>query len=74
MYSSGLTGGGLLASSAVIPDGGILADIARVMLEVAGGIFGLYVLVLVGFIVWGRLTPQVTNDPKDGMQWITPNR
>ncbi len=55
-YTSGMSGGGLVAGSVLIPGGGVLAEAARVMLLVAGGVFGAYALAMVGLITWGPVS------------------
>lgn len=72
-YTSGMSGGGLVAGSALIPGGGVLGEAARVMLLLAGGVFGAYALAMFGLIAWGRLTPQTTGE-HEATRWTSRTR
>ncbi len=72
-YTSGMSGGSLLAGSVLVPGGGALAELSRILLLVAGGVFGVYALVMMGFIVWGRITPQTTCAAGSG-RWTSRGR
>ncbi len=69
-YTSGMSGGGLVAGSVLIPGGGVLAEAARAMLLVAGGVFGAYALAMLGLIAWGRLTSQTTGQ-REATRWTS---
>ena len=54
-YSAGVAGPAAFGAAVALPHEGVLWLIARLMLDCAGGLFGMYLLAVLGLSLTGRV-------------------